>query len=118
MVPALRVGDTPLRRPDDRTPTGQQRSHPVQPRLGTVRGHTAAGRCQDVPHQRPGAATGDARPAHHTVGMPPAGGLEGQRPARASPYGEGWLVRIRLADAAEVDSLLNVDAYKQVVAEA
>jgi len=34
------------------------------------------------------------------------------------PYGEGWLVRIRLADAAEVDSLLNVDAYKQVVAEA
>ena len=34
------------------------------------------------------------------------------------PYGEGWLVRIRLADAAEVDSLLNVDAYKQAVAEA
>ena len=34
------------------------------------------------------------------------------------PYGEGWLVRIRLSDAAEVDSLLNVDAYKQVVAEA
>jgi len=34
------------------------------------------------------------------------------------PYGEGWLVRIRLADAGEVDSLLNVDAYKQVVAEA
>src|SRR6266403_4001481 len=34
------------------------------------------------------------------------------------PYGEGWLVRIRLADAGEVDSLLDVDAYKQVVAEA
>ena len=34
------------------------------------------------------------------------------------PYGEGWLIRIRLSDATEVDSLLDVDAYKQVVAEA
>jgi glycine cleavage system H protein len=33
------------------------------------------------------------------------------------PYGEGWLVRIRLSDSAEVDSLLDADAYKQVVAE-
>ena len=29
------------------------------------------------------------------------------------PYGDGWLVRIRLADASEVDALLDVDAYKQ-----
>jgi len=34
------------------------------------------------------------------------------------PYGEGWLIRIRLTDGAEVDSLLDVDAYKQAVAEA
>ena len=33
------------------------------------------------------------------------------------PYGEGWLIRIRLSDRGEVDSLLDVDAYKQVVAE-
>jgi glycine cleavage system H protein len=33
------------------------------------------------------------------------------------PYGEGWLVRIRLADPSEVDSLLDVAAYKQVLAE-
>ena len=33
------------------------------------------------------------------------------------PYGEGWLVRIRLSDSSEVDSLLDVDRYKQVVAE-
>ena len=33
------------------------------------------------------------------------------------PYGEGWLVRIRLSDASEVDALLDVDAYKQVLAE-
>ena len=34
------------------------------------------------------------------------------------PYGEGWLVRIRLSDPSEVDSLLDVDSYKQVLAEA
>lgn len=33
------------------------------------------------------------------------------------PYGDGWLVRIRLSDAAEADGLLDVDAYKQVIAE-
>jgi glycine cleavage system H protein len=33
------------------------------------------------------------------------------------PYGEGWLVRIRLADPAEVDALLDVEAYKQHLAE-
>ncbi len=33
------------------------------------------------------------------------------------PYGEGWLVRIRLGDPSESDSLLDADAYRQVVAE-
>ena len=33
------------------------------------------------------------------------------------PYGDGWLIRIRLSDPAEVDSLLDADAYRQVVAE-
>jgi glycine cleavage system H protein len=33
-------------------------------------------------------------------------------------YGDGWLIRIRLSDPSEVDSLLDADAYKQVVAEA
>ena len=32
------------------------------------------------------------------------------------PYGNGWLIRIRLSDAGEVDSLLDVDAYRQVLA--
>jgi glycine cleavage system H protein len=35
----------------------------------------------------------------------------------ADPYGEGWLVRVRLTDPSEVDALLDVEAYKQVVAE-
>jgi glycine cleavage system H protein len=35
----------------------------------------------------------------------------------ADPYGEGWLVRIRLSDPSEVGDLLDAEAYKQVVAE-
>ena len=34
------------------------------------------------------------------------------------PYGEGWLIRIRLSDPSEVDALLDLGAYKNVVAEA
>ena len=33
------------------------------------------------------------------------------------PYGEGWLIRIRLSDPAELDSLLDLAAYKQVLAD-
>ena len=35
----------------------------------------------------------------------------------SDPYGDGWLVRIRVTDPSELDSLLDADAYKQVVAE-
>jgi glycine cleavage system H protein len=33
------------------------------------------------------------------------------------PYGEGWLVRIRLSEPDEVDSLLDAEAYQQLLAE-
>jgi glycine cleavage system H protein len=33
------------------------------------------------------------------------------------PYGEGWLIRIRLSDPTEVDSLLDPDAYRKLTAE-
>jgi glycine cleavage system H protein len=35
----------------------------------------------------------------------------------SDPYGDGWLIRIRVSDPSEVESLLDVEAYKQVVAE-
>ncbi len=35
----------------------------------------------------------------------------------ADPYGEGWLVRIRLSDAGEVDSLLDPEAYRAHVVD-
>jgi glycine cleavage system H protein len=31
------------------------------------------------------------------------------------PYDEGWLVRIRLSDPTEVDSLLDVAGYRQLL---
>ena len=31
------------------------------------------------------------------------------------PYGEGWMVRVRLTDPSEVDSLLDADAYKNLL---
>jgi len=43
--------------------------------------------------------------------------VEEPETVNADPYGEGWLVRIRLADPSEADALLDVDAYKQVVAD-
>ena len=33
------------------------------------------------------------------------------------PYGEGWLIRIRLSDLSEVDQLLDLEAYEQVLAD-
>lgn len=33
------------------------------------------------------------------------------------PYGEGWLVRIRVSDPAEVDELLDTESYRSFLAE-
>jgi glycine cleavage system H protein len=33
------------------------------------------------------------------------------------PYGQGWLVRIRVADATEAEGLMDIDAYKALLAE-
>jgi len=33
------------------------------------------------------------------------------------PYGEGWLVRVKLADPGEADALLDVAAYEQLLVE-
>ena len=31
------------------------------------------------------------------------------------PYGEGWMVKIRLSDASEVDQLMDVNAYRELL---
>jgi glycine cleavage system H protein len=33
------------------------------------------------------------------------------------PYGEGWLVRVRLSNAGEADALMDVEAYRQHLAD-
>jgi glycine cleavage system H protein len=35
----------------------------------------------------------------------------------ADPYGDGWIVRVRLSDAAEADSLMDAEAYTRYLSE-
>ena len=43
--------------------------------------------------------------------------VEAPETVNDDPYGDGWLVRIRLTDPSEVDSLLDLDGYRHVLAE-
>jgi glycine cleavage system H protein len=43
--------------------------------------------------------------------------VEEPETVNTDPYGEGWLTRIRLTEPSEADALLDVAAYKQVVAD-
>jgi len=43
--------------------------------------------------------------------------VEGPETVNEDPYGNGWLIRIRLSDASEADSLMDADAYKAHLAE-
>lgn len=33
------------------------------------------------------------------------------------PYGEGWLIKVRPSDLAELDELMDAEAYKQIINE-
>ena len=35
----------------------------------------------------------------------------------SDPYGDGWLVKVKLSDAAEADSLLDAAAYKDLLSQ-
>jgi glycine cleavage system H protein len=43
--------------------------------------------------------------------------LDAPETINEDPYGEGWLVKIRLSDPAEVDDLLDAEAYRQLLDE-
>ena len=45
------------------------------------------------------------------------GVVEAPETVNSDPYGEGWLVKIRLSDASEVDDLLDAQAYKKLLEE-
>ena len=40
---------------------------------------------------------------------------DGPEAINADPYGDGWMVKARLSDPSEVESLLDVDAYKALL---
>jgi glycine cleavage system H protein len=33
----------------------------------------------------------------------------------ADPYGDGWMIKVRMSDASEADSLMDVAAYKEML---
>ncbi len=33
----------------------------------------------------------------------------------SDPYGEGWMIKIKISDSSEIDSLLDADAYKELI---
>jgi glycine cleavage system H protein len=41
--------------------------------------------------------------------------VEAPETVNEDPYGDGWLLRIRLSDPSEVDALLELDAYEQLL---
>ena len=43
--------------------------------------------------------------------------VEAPETINEEPYGDGWLVRIRLSNPSEVDALLDAEAYRQLLAE-
>jgi glycine cleavage system H protein len=43
--------------------------------------------------------------------------VEAPEKVNEDPYGDGWLIRIRLTDPAETDGLLTAEAYREALAE-
>ncbi len=43
--------------------------------------------------------------------------VEAPETVNEDPYGEGWLIRIRLSDPSDADGLMDAEAYKSLIAE-
>jgi glycine cleavage system H protein len=43
--------------------------------------------------------------------------VEAPETVNDDPYGEGWLIRIRMSDASELDALMDGEAYRAHVAD-
>jgi glycine cleavage system H protein len=44
--------------------------------------------------------------------------VEAPEVINASPYGDAWLIKVRLADSSQIESLMNPDEYDSFAAEA
>ena len=38
-----------------------------------------------------------------------------KRQVNDDPYGEGWLIKVRMSDPSEVDSLMDAAAYRELL---
>ncbi len=43
--------------------------------------------------------------------------VEAPETVNEDPYGEGWLIRIRLSDPSDADGLMDAETYKNLIAE-
>ncbi|SEC54615.1 glycine cleavage system H protein [Tenacibaculum sp. MAR_2009_124] len=44
------------------------------------------------------------------------GGLEDEPElVNSDPYGEGWMIKVKISDASQIDNLLSDEAYKELV---
>ena len=44
------------------------------------------------------------------------GGLEdAPETVNSDPYGDGWMIKVKLSDESELDGLLSADAYKELI---
>jgi glycine cleavage system H protein len=46
-----------------------------------------------------------------------AAAVDAPEVVNSSPYGDAWLLKVRLSDPSELDNLLDASAYQQLVAE-
>ncbi len=42
--------------------------------------------------------------------------VEAPEPINTDPYGDGWMVKIRLSDPSEIESLMNAESYREHIA--
>ena len=54
--------------------------------------------------------SGEVLEANSALGADPAA-------IKASPYGDGWMIKVKLADMQELDKLMKAAAYRQLVGE-
>jgi glycine cleavage system H protein len=46
-----------------------------------------------------------------------AAAIDAPEVVNSSPYGDAWLLKVRIDDASQLDNLLDADAYRKLVAE-
>jgi len=54
-------------------------------------------------------------PVSGTISEVNAGLEDAPETVNSDPYGEGWMIKVKITETSEIEHLLNSDAYKEVV---